>query len=44
MHEMFVSHVVVQKLSLTVCKIFTEIHIFLVRILREIYVKLKHFL
>ena len=28
MHEMFVSHVVVQKLSLTVCKIFTEIHIF----------------
>ena len=27
MHEMFVSHVVVQKLSLTVCKIFTEIHI-----------------
>ena len=44
MHEMFVSHVVVQKLSLTVCKIFTEIHILLVRILREIYVKLKHFL
>ena len=43
-HEMFVSHVVVQKLSLTACKILTEIHILLVRILREIYVKLKHFL
>ena len=42
--EMFVSHVVVQKISLTVCKILTEIHILLVRILREIYVKLKHFL
>ena len=42
--EMFVSHVVVQNISLTVCKILTEIHILLVRILREIYVKLKHFL
>ena len=44
MQEMFVSRVILQNIALTVCKSRTEIHILLVKILRESYVKVKHFL
>ena len=44
MPEMFVSHVILQNIALTVCKSWTEIHISLVKILRESFVKVKHFL
>ena len=44
MQEMFVSHVILQNIALTVCKSWTEIHILLVKILRESYIKVKHFL
>ena len=44
MQEMFVSHVILQNIALTVCKSWIEIHILLAKILRESYVKLKHFL
>ena len=44
MHKMFVSHVILKNIAQTGRKSLTEIHILLVKILRESYVKLKHFL
>ena len=44
MHKMFVSHVILKNIALTGRKSLIEIHILLVKILRESYVKLKHFL
>ena len=44
MHKMFVSHVILKNIAQTGHKSLTEIHILLVKILRESYIKLKHFL
>ena len=36
MQEMFVLHIILQSIALTVCKSWTEIHILLVKILQKV--------